>query len=372
MARISKAGKIRLYAVLALVTAAVIGCGIWYFSYYTKSPDYAVERIQEAFAEHDQEMFSRYVDLDTLLDSATDALLLGVVQVDEQMSAEARASMMSYMRMFKMPMMMSFKQELLHYVANGDWSKADAEVQAQNPLDNNAVISRTGLKGIEFRQIDYVTEDAEAGTALAGIRVVQSELGEEFVFVVELAQDEEQGWQVKAVQNFQDFVMLVEQSNRKLLRSYLDETQDIMDAHDAAVRDIDQQVRETLQKGALGNAETRDALKKLMVDRLVPEWESRKADLQAIVAPQAAETLHHLRLKIADLQIGYAQGYAEWMSDKKASTLRDAEAKRKQARTLEGEAAILARHIAGARKAESSAEEGGSTLSAMGVSHANP
>lgn len=352
MARISRAGKIRLYVVLALVVAAVIGCGIWYFSYYTKSPDYAVERIREAFEKHDQDMFLRYVDLDTVLDSATDALLLGVVEADEQMTSEAKASMMGYMRMFKTPMMMTFKQEILHYVASGGWSKSDAEVQAENPLDNNAVLSRTGLKGIEFRQIDYVTADEDAGTAVAGIRVFQSEIGEEFVFAVELAQDEEKGWQVKSIQNFREFVMLVERSNKKLLIGYLEETQGIMEAHDMEVRDIEREVRETLQKGMLGNAATRETLRKLMVEKLIPAWESRKAALQSIAVPQAAETLHNLRLKIADLQIAYAQGYADWMEDKKASTLRDAEAKLKQARTLEGEAAILARHIAGGRKGQ--------------------
>ncbi|BEU87659.1 hypothetical protein TAMA11512_11230 [Selenomonas sp. TAMA-11512] len=350
MTRVSRAGKIRLYAVLVLVAAAVVGCGIWYFSYYTKSPDYAVERIQEAIEQKNQEMFLRYVDLDAVLDSSIDALLLGVVEFDDQMPAEARAAMMSYLRMFKMPLVTTLKQEILHYVANGEWMQADAEEQSENPLDMNAVLTRTGLSGLQFRQIDYITQDKEAGTAAAGVRVFQTDAAEEFVFDVELVQNEGKGWQVKSIRNFQDFIMLVERTNKKLLVSYLEQTKSIMERHDAAVRNIDLEIREALQKGALGNTATRETLKALMVNKLIPEWESRKAELQVIAPPQAANTLHNLRIKIADLHIAYAQGYAAWMEDKKASTIREAEAKLKQARTLEEEASILARHIAGTRE----------------------
>lgn len=61
--------------------------------------------------------------------------------------------------------------------------------------------------------------------------------------------------------------------------------------------------------------------------------------------PAAAQSLQKLRLKICDLHIAYAQGYADWMTDKKAATLRDAERQLAQARTLEQEEKFLARRV---------------------------
>ena len=98
---------------------------------------------------------------------------------------------------------------------------------------------------------------------------------------------------------------------------------------------------------ALGNDATRQALKELMENTILPDWQARKAELEAIDAPQAAQTLHRLRLHICDLRIDYAEGYAAWMTDKKAATIRDAETKLKQARTLEQEELFLTKRMAG-------------------------
>jgi hypothetical protein len=61
--------------------------------------------------------------------------------------------------------------------------------------------------------------------------------------------------------------------------------------------------------------------------------------------PPAAGTLHRLRIKICDLHIEYAKGYAKWMDDKNASTIRTADAALKQARTLEKEAELLTKQV---------------------------
>ena len=84
-----------------------------------------------------------------------------------------------------------------------------------------------------------------------------------------------------------------------------------------------------------------------MTGTILPDWQARKAALEAIDAPDAATPLHRLRLRICDLYIGYAEGYAVWMTDKKAATIREAEQKLKQAKTLEQEEKFLTKRIGG-------------------------
>ncbi|MBQ7630891.1 MAG: hypothetical protein IJS81_11895, partial [Selenomonadaceae bacterium] len=72
------------------------------------------------------------------------------------------------------------------------------------------------------------------------------------------------------------------------------------------------------------------------------DWETRKVELLKLTVPQDAATLQNLRLKICDLEIAYAEGYAKWMDDKNAATVKAAEENHRQAQTLTLEAKTLA------------------------------
>ena len=52
-----------------------------------------------------------------------------------------------------------------------------------------------------------------------------------------------------------------------------------------------------------------------------------------------------IRLKICDCYIAYAKGYAHWMDDKQAATIREAENQLRQAKALEQEEKFLARRV---------------------------
>ena len=84
-----------------------------------------------------------------------------------------------------------------------------------------------------------------------------------------------------------------------------------------------------------------------MLEKAAADWTQRKAELSDLTVPPMADTLHHLRLRSCDMRIAYILGYAAWLDDKKAATIREAQAKLKQAKTLENEAAALARHMSG-------------------------
>ena len=61
--------------------------------------------------------------------------------------------------------------------------------------------------------------------------------------------------------------------------------------------------------------------------------------------PDAAGSLHRLRLKICDARIEAAANYAKWMDDKKAATIRASDNSMKIAKTLEKDAELLTKQV---------------------------
>ena len=82
--------------------------------------------------------------------------------------------------------------------------------------------------------------------------------------------------------------------------------------------------------------------RQIMEQDILSDWQERREELAAVTVPRTMQSLHQLRLKICDLHIAYAQGYAAWMTDKNAVTIRAAENNLRQADVLEIEAAFLA------------------------------
>jgi hypothetical protein len=147
------------------------------------------------------------------------------------------------------------------------------------------------------------------------------------------------------VGNFHEFVLFITKARRAQLIQYADTTAEIISRHDTAMMQAQEQLNSLLSRGTLGSDETRKALKNFMENTIKADWQQRKAELEAVTVPASAQTLHRLRLKICDLHIAYAAGYSAWMTDKKATTIREADRQLKQAKTLEQEEKFLARRV---------------------------
>ena len=152
-------------------------------------------------------------------------------------------------------------------------------------------------------------------------------------------------WQIVRLQNFQDFINKLNTVRRAQLDKYLAESAEIISRHDAIILDAEQKYTEFLAAGTLGQDNIRADLKKLMLETVKKDWEARKQELFNISVPPGAETLQNLRMKICDLQIGYAEDFAQWMDDKKAATAKSAEDKKKLAQTLRSEDNALTRRM---------------------------
>ncbi len=345
MSSFAQSVKYRLFAVLAVAVVAAVGGVWWYASYYTNTPEYTIKMIQECFENHDKDKIKKYIDFDHLLDTSSDALLDGLVDASIPAVGEAKDAVSSFSRMFKAPVTMSLQMAIDNYIEYGQWTKDNNSSEGMGNIDADMVVKKSGLGATSFRKMDSMAVDNDNGTAVAKVRVFQEEANEEFILDMELVKKDDGGWQLYEITNLKDFVTMVNHSRRDHVKDYLDKSATIMSNHDAKIMSLEQDISTVLNGGSLGSSDTRKELRNIMEDKVIPEWQARKGELEAMSVPPAAGTLHRLRIKICDLHIEYAKGYAKWMDDKNASTIRTADTALKQAKTLEKEAELLTRQV---------------------------
>lgn len=334
--------KLRIIVAAAVLAVAASAAGAWYFLKYASSPDYALAKLEEAVEKHDKDQFYKYADVEHLLDTASNVMIEGLVDSTVPVSADAKAAVGSFARMFKDPVVMSMQRALDNYIMYGNWKSMEISRDANSfDVDSDMVVSRMGVAEISFKRIDSLAIDDENGTAVAKAVVHHSEADEDFTLDVELIQSEEGHWKLYEITNLQDYVKFVNMSRQKKVKAYFDEVTEIIAAHEASIKDIDSKLNELLLSGSLGSNETRESIKKIMNEELVPDWRNRKTELEAVSVPPSVASLHRLQLKICDLRIAYGESYARWMDDKKAASIRNAENSLKQAKTLEKEAELL-------------------------------
>ena len=233
----------------------------------------------------------------------------------------------------------------MNYVEYGSWTNQKSDDNSVNGLvDADMIVNRIGLPSIEFQKLDSMAVDKEEGTALAKVRVLQTDSNEEFVLDVELCQQEDGLWQVYEIVNFKDFIEKLQNIRQQQVKAYLEESSQLMAQHDAVIAERQQKITAILAGGTLGNDSIRSQVKKVSEEQ-VADWQSRKAELEAMEVLDAACSLHRLRLKICDARIEAAANYAKWMDDKKAATIRASDNSMKIAKTLEKDAELLTKQV---------------------------
>ena len=334
----SRAMKLKIVVAVLLGVLVLLAGLFWYFRVYTKTPEYALRAIQSALDQHDEAVFLRYVRLDTVLDTGYDDFMAGTMDAEFGHSYEASTALEDFSKMLK-PAFIRMLADAVHTrVATGEWPSADIADDAANTEN---ILSRIGVRDLTFQEITNLTRSDELQTAEADVVAHQSEADRDFTFKILLTPSEDGDWQVIAIQNLHEYAVVLEQARRLRIASYLKESDMIIKRHDQTAGAAQLRLYSVLGAGALGSQATRDMARQIMEQNILTDWQERKDELSAISVPRSMQSLHQLRLKICDLHIAYAEGYAAWMTDKNAATIRAAENNLRQAEVLEVEASLL-------------------------------
>ena len=322
-----------ILAVLLAVIAVIGGSALWYYGYYTKTPEYAVRMIEEASASHDAVKFERYVDVRKISEKVGDEFLEGVMDSDRAMTEEARSAVSNFAQIFKASVSKSFEDAIREYVRTGEWGGLSPDAQL--------ILDKAGLYQAEPRGVEGLEKNAEEGKATLGLRLYQKEAADEFVLKVRLAKGQDGIWRAEEIANFRDFIAFVMKARKEQFRAYLKTTEDILRGHEERINAADKKLVDILHSGSMGDMNVRRQMRAVMAEEILPDWQLRRSELEKIDPPTAAQTLHRLRLRICDMRISYAIRYAEWLETKKAADIQEANEILKEARTLEQEAETM-------------------------------
>lgn len=339
--------KLKIFIVALVVVIIGIGGSIGYFNFYVKTPEYTLKAIQSAVETHDIDEFNRYVDVDNVVAGVTNNMLDAIIASQSNLPEEAKVAMNSLATMFKAPLVASINDGLTTFVKTGSWETTDVKDSQGAMIDSKMVLDQTGLMGISFSGIDYINIDEENGTAQAGVKVEQSEIGQPFVFKITLEEQPDGYWKVVSVDNFADFIKALQAGRQKYIADYLNQTATLLSDKEKILTENEAKLNATLKLGVLGNDKSRMDLKLSIEENILPQLRQLQTALQEVKVPKAAETLHNLQLKACESKIAYYENYAKWLENKDIKTLREATDNMKKAKTMEHEAQLLKNRIQG-------------------------
>lgn len=334
----SRRMKVKVICSILLAVAVLFAGLFWYFRVHTKTPTYALHAVEQALDTRDEGLFLRYVRLDAVLDSGYDDFMAGTMEVQFGPAHEAPAGLDDFAKMLKPAFIKMVRDAVETRLTTGEWPSADP---ADEGADAENILTRIGLRDLTFREITSLTVDEEAQTAVAEVLAHQGEADADFMFEVTLAPTDAGDWQVTGIRNMRAYAVFLGQARRARVEAYLAKTGTIIERHDQSVGAAQLRLYSALSVGSLGNQATRDMARRIMEQDILADWQQRKEELSAVFVPRTMQSLQQLRLKICDLHIAYAEGYAAWMTDKNAATIRTAESSLRQAEVLAVEEAFL-------------------------------
>ena len=244
--------------------------------------EYSIRMVQEAVSQHDKEKLYQYVDVSHMLETASDAMLDGLVQAMVPATGDTREAVSSLTKMFKSPVIMSLQSAVDNYVEQGTWIDKNVDERSMAAaVDADMIVNRIGLPNISFQKLESVAVDFDNGTAVAKVQVRQTEADEDFTLDVELVETDSGIWQVYEITNFKDFIERLQSLRQKHVKAYLEESASLMEQHDAVIAAAEQEIGELLSKGSLGSNVTRSQIKEVLETKSIPDWQARKAELEA-------------------------------------------------------------------------------------------
>ncbi len=339
-------GKAQLAVVLVIAAMLFAGAGVWYFKFYTKTPEYALHQIQTAIQNHDQDTFNEYVDTECLINAAVDDILAGMMSADHAQMAASQDSMNNLAGIFRAPLRYSFHSVLEGLVRTGTWGgEAIREEGTDTQLDTGLILSKLGLRDVSFHGLDSLEKDKDNGTVNACLRIYPAIAGEEFILRAQLSETVSGRWQIKKIVNFNDLLDFIERARQAKLKAYLASTDIIINKLGTVIKETDQKRAAVMRGHSLGETSVRHALHDIVTGEVLPAWQTCLDGLEKTTVPDSAHSIHRLRQRIAKSRIEYCQLYGEWLDSKNAGTIRKANEVLNEARTMEREHEFLLRRL---------------------------
>lgn len=351
----------RLFA-LGVVAAMI--CGVFfYFSVYTKTPEYAMREMVEAYKSGDANTFRRHVDLNSVTLQAYDDLTSDLFKYDTQLTDRERSLFENFYVLIRRQMCKGAVKVINTYLDTGEWTLPGGILKGrQLGVDCDLLLARSLIRHTSFIELEEVDHQGDAATATFSVvedysqvpftlKVTLKDLTNES-FNVGSADFEIFGrqikfpgltfnlggsdWKVVSVDNYRDYLDAVSPILKQNLADYIDATAEIVYRYNRAF-ETDQDIFITLQRSPYGimMPNQRAEASNYITETVIPTLEERQAELDQIPVPQGAQFLASLRKESTRVTILAWQSYITGITENSAAALDKAASLHKQELVLD-------------------------------------
>ena len=194
-------------AALVAVVAIVLG---WYFLYFTKTPVYSLNLAREAVEKHDVNAFKKHVDMDSIIGSSYDDVVVMQLEDPEIKNSPFKDLAEVMFQGLKPKIVPILSNEIYNAIAKQPES-SDQNAREKQAADE--MKEKTGVKDLEFKSIGSATVDGNS--AVVPVTFNSKELNQDVTFNLAMKKLDDGTWQAVKINNIKEFLILVEQHEKQ-------------------------------------------------------------------------------------------------------------------------------------------------------------
>lgn len=348
--------------VLILFVLILFGTFI-YNAIYTKTPEYAMREMVDAYKAGDAETFRRHVDLDSITLKAYDDLTSDLFKYDTNLSDSERSLFENFYVLIRRQMCKGAVKVLNTYIDTREWTLPGEILKGrQLGIDYDLLLDRSLIRHTSLLDLEEVENNGDEVTATFSIvedyshvpfvlKVTLKDLANESFnvggseveifgrkfrlpgFTFNLGGSD---WKVVTVDNYRAYLDAVSPILRKNLAEYIDNTEEIVYRYNRTF-EIAQDVFISLQRSPYGilTENQRIETSNYISDTIIPALENRQEELDQIDIPQGAQFLAELRRESTRVTILAWQSYVKGIIENNAAALDTAASLHKQELALD-------------------------------------
>ena len=155
---------------VAIFFLIIFGGIFFYFSVYTKTPEYAMHEMVEAFRSGDADTFRRHVDLNSVTAKAYDDLTSDLFKYDTQLTDRERSLFENFYVLIRRQMTSGAVKVLNTYLDTGEWTLPGGILKGrQLGIDYDILLDRSLIRHTSLLELESVEIQDEEVTATFSI-----------------------------------------------------------------------------------------------------------------------------------------------------------------------------------------------------------
>lgn len=328
--------------------AAIIGATVWYFFFYIRTPEYALEQIQTAIEEHDRDKFSHYVNAELLASRAYDDLTVDLFAYDSELTPKTRDMFEKFYIMIKPQLAEGLENVSLTRVSSGGWSLpegTDILKGRQLGIDFERFLERSQVRNTTLVKVGKVEHTGHSATAEVEIREDYTQTA--FTLQLAMEQAEDGHWQVAYIKNYKGYLDKISPLQNKDIASYIDATKSIVTASNENF-EVFQNHFKRLNNSKTGHLTKQQKynIAALIEDDIIPGLQNRQAQLDTVEVPAGAQYLARQRQQATETSIKAWQHYIKGLREDSPVEFATAETLHKQELAIDLRVQDIIRHTA--------------------------